>query len=119
MNLDLCSSHSSECPNSQTSWVGVSSLEALTRLASSPPSPKSGRGFYIAQTNRMFGFSSLHYCHTTQHQNSLLLMLGEGSGMRVENTAASSVTARNSFFRATLGKDKLHPYETLVFEARA
>jgi hypothetical protein len=69
MNLEF---HSSKSPNSQTIWVKLDSLEALTRLASSSPSPKSGRGFYGANTNQVFGISSLNCRHTTQHQNSLL-----------------------------------------------
>jgi hypothetical protein len=146
MNLEF---RSSKSPNSQTIWAGIHSLEALTRLASLSPSPASGRGFYNAKIGEVFDFSSLHSHHTTQHQNSLLPTSGEGSGMRVENVAVSSVIAKNSSFLAALGEDildhkthllaakdstfglaalragslqawsQLHPYRTLMLKARA
>jgi hypothetical protein len=112
MNLDSCSSHSSKNPQLQTIWLGFHSVEALT-WRSAPPSHKSGRGFYIAQTNRVFGISSLHSRHTKKHQNSLLPPCGRRIGDEGGIMAVSRVTPKSSFFRA-LGDHKGRPYKVVV-----
>ena len=95
MKLKLSSSKN---PSSQTIWLGDNSLEALTRRFA-PPSPKSGRGFFVALTIQVIGISSLHSRHTTQHQNSLLPSDGRRVGDEGGISAASSVKAIKAFVR--------------------
>jgi hypothetical protein len=81
-------------PRLQKNWLEFGAPDALTRLASSPPSPACGRGFSNSKGNRTFGFSSINFSHSRYNQNSLLLMLGEGLGMRVDSAMVDFVVSK-------------------------
>jgi hypothetical protein len=104
-------------PTSQQNWLEFDAREALTRLASSPPSPAGGRGLSNSKGNGVFGFSSFNFSPTRNNQNSLLPQAGEapqarrccrkgqeGLGMRVArvNAALLCLKVKNQFLEVIL-----------------
>ncbi len=100
MNFSPLHSHPTSCPLMQH-LTGLGRSLRLVTLS------RERKRVQASQDNETSCYSSLHSSQTTKHQNSLLLMLGEGLGMRVENTASSRVTAENSSFLETTGEDIL------------